>query len=153
MSSTRSLTSTGSGTLDYVRSLLHVSRQDPELARQVTVAPLPSAVRRRIQNRVAYKACFHNAELAIKANKRAGLYVLGYWQHLIPVEHAWVRFGNVYHDPTSEILFDGEPGLFVSVVELELSQVEEIRRAIGTRDSLDMYGYFKWLSKERREAA
>ncbi|WP_224962654.1 hypothetical protein [Geomonas subterranea] len=152
MSSVRGFTSTGSGTLDYVRSLLHVSRQDPELARQVTVAPLPSPVRRRIRNLVAYKACFRNAELAIRTNK-GGLYVLGYWQHLIPVEHAWVRFGDVYHDPTSEILFNGKPGLFVSVVELELSQVEEIQRAIGTRDSLDLYGYFKWLGRERREAA
>lgn len=142
---------TGNGMMGYVRQILTLSGQDPAAAREVLVAPLPSPIRRRIQRRVAYKACYHNAELVIRANK-GGRYVLGYWQHLIPVEHAWVRFGDTYHDPTSEILFNGV-GLFVSVVELELPQVQEIRQAIGARDSLDLYGYCRWLSMERRKAA
>lgn len=152
MSSLDGSTATGNGTVGFVRHILTISGQDPATAREVHVAPLPSSIRRRIQNRVAYKACYHNAELAIRANK-GGRYVLGYWQHLIPVEHAWVCFGGNYHDPTSEILFEGEEGVFVAVVELELPQVQEIRRAIGTRDHLDLCGYFRWLAIQQRKAA
>lgn len=151
MPSVHGRTATDSGTLDYVRCVLGASRQDADLAREVAVTPLPSSIRRRIRNRVVHKACFHNAELAIRANK-GGLYVLGFWQHLIPVEHAWVRFGDTYHDPTSEILFNGE-GLFISVVELELQQVHEIRQSIMTRDHLDLYGYYRWLALQQRNAA
>ena len=48
------------------------------------------------------KMCFDNCfQLAINLNVT---YVLGIYHNIIPIEHAWLKVGDIYIDPTLEIV-------------------------------------------------
>ena len=50
---------------------------------------------------IELKACFNNSA-SIVLSKPDAAYCIGFANGIIPVEHAWVKIGDTYYDPTWE---------------------------------------------------
>lgn len=93
------------------------------------------------------KQCFNNAYLALNDNN--DLYVLGYYMmdlstQQIPIEHAWIKRGNVYYDVTLE---PRDNDAYVSLVELTLDQVVEFADDKG--HAPDLYAMNRFIGSKK----
>lgn len=112
-----------------MRASLALRGADPDEAREVNVRPLPRDLREYLDGRVFLKACYHNTWEAMKKLRSAeARYVLGYWHHIIPVEHCFLKIGDTYHDPTAELLFGDEETRHFATIELTAAEVKECMR-------------------------
>lgn len=123
----------GDEVLDFVRLDFAIRGLNTNLVKEVTIQPLPLSLTDHLQERVAFKACYANTFEALKKLKGNGCkYVLGYWHHIIPVEHCFLRIGDRYHDPTGEILFsDGEDRRYFAAFEMNYVEVRQHLRDRG----------------------
>ena len=65
--------------------------------------------------------CFDNCfQLAMHLN---ATYVLGIYHHLIPIEHAWLKVGDTYIDPTLEVVTGEVKGTYLSLVEVRATEL------------------------------
>ena len=70
----------------------------------------------------------------------------------IPIEHAFVKIGNKYIDPTFELALKEDPRdcLYVSLVELDRAEISLLQAETGHYG--DLYGY-KWAKEHFPELA
>ena len=97
----------------------------------------------KMDNRIRLKECFNNSfHLATELN---GKYCVGYAAGIIPVEHAWIRVGDKYYDPTWQ-KFSQIGDVYVLMAELSLDQVLEYTLLNDNRPpdlyALQRHGYF-----------
>lgn len=111
--------------LNFVRLNLALAGSDPDQVKEVAVKPLPSDLKRKLEFKVFAKACYQNTYESLKAIKGAGTYVLGYWHHILPVEHCFLKIGDDYYDPTGEIIFgDEEERRYFAAFEMSYEDVK-----------------------------
>ncbi|WP_413702152.1 hypothetical protein ACLKMH_12065 [Psychromonas sp. KJ10-10] len=86
--------------------------------------------------------CFANAMKALHSKQNVDKYVLG-WLYFTsktessPVEHAWVKIGDEYHDPTP---IDNKEKLklrYSPVFELDKKEVKEVIDSLLTSEELE----------------
>jgi len=143
---------TGDDILDCVRLSVALGYGNPDDVKEVSVVLMEPSLRRRIMYDVYPKACYHNTWEAMDALRRRDdvRYVLGYWHSVIPVEHCFLKVGDIYHDPTGEFLFPDDKHRYFSLLELSRSEVMEIkkfmRRRFRSNDHIGICEYRRWLA-------
>lgn len=86
------------------------------------------------KNHLEFKMCYNNAYQCLADAILNGYatddikYVLGAAVHYIPVDHAWVRIGDTYYDPTWET-FDTLGHYYFPVHELSPGQIHRLVEA------------------------
>lgn len=71
---------------------------------RVFVSDIQHKVMRQLSSFLELGKCYANAELASDFFKKSKI-VIGYWYIDKPVEHAWLRHGTTYFDPTYQHFF------------------------------------------------
>lgn len=97
------------------------------------------------------KMCYNNASILVSliASRFCGKirYVEGfaYAAGILPIEHAFVKVGDKYIDPTFELALhkDVRTETYVSCIELDLHTMSKYLIETGTYGSLYEYDYFK----------
>ena len=119
----------GDDVLDFVRLSVVMMRQNPDLIKEVTVEPCEDWLIEALKDKVYLKGCYHNTWEAMQ--KVGGIknsrYVLGYWCHIIPVEHCFLKYDGKYYDPTALLFRDISPLRYFSMFELSMAEVKEAR--------------------------
>lgn len=94
---------------------------NPTFLNEVNVVAMDDQQREIAREIVQPKRCFDNCfRLAMHLDVT---YVLGVYHHLIPIEHAWLKVGDVYIDPTLEMVTDELKGTYLSLVEVRASEL------------------------------
>jgi len=136
--------------LPLVRQILGLSRLDPDLAVPCEYSPMGEKMPAVLRERMQAKACFNNAFHAA-AHFPDARYVLGYWLHVVaPLEHAWVRVGDAYHDPTYEFVLSKMghgPGEHYAVVEMTVGEVLRVMADLKIKYPPTMLEYVMWKRK------
>lgn len=118
----------------FVRQILAMARipVDPP---SVQLSPLPLKIAKKVRRLVKPKSCYNNSFHTLSAMLGAGMsdcsYILGYWTPSIPIEHAWVRCGDQWFDPTRELLLDSTNEIYKNseyfpLIELDMGELLEI---------------------------
>ena len=136
---------TGDPTKDGMLQFLAMHHYPLDNTKWVDVAPCTPEIRAH-EKRVRMKECFNNCWHLCSMIPGAK-YVLGYTASFIPIEHAWIKIGETYYDPTLELLHNRTGDAYL--VYLELSMKELIKYTTKNANCppalWDMYrmGYFK----------
>ncbi|HBC3404766.1 TPA: hypothetical protein KDZ97_003637 [Vibrio parahaemolyticus] len=94
----------------------------------VSVQPMNEQQREIAQEVVLPKRCFDNSiQLAMHLD---ATYVLGVYQSIIPIEHAWLKVGDTYIDPTLETVIGDVSGEYLSLMEVKASELMDLVEAI-----------------------
>lgn len=141
----------GDDTLDYVRLNVVMMRQEPDLVREVKVEPCTPRLAKYIEGKIALKACYHNTYEAMKWLKRDDAhYVLGFWCHIIPIEHCFLKYDNKYYDPTALLFDDNSQTRYFSLYELTMAEVMATRKFMKQKfDFNDHIGAYEWIRMQR----
>jgi hypothetical protein len=106
------------------------------------------------------KQCYRNAAELVFLMERADWlfpepvrYIEGYAYYLFPIEHAFVKYGDRYIDPTFERAchLDVRKELYASLIELEPDMLRRYLLETGHYGNLYQYDY--WLKHEPIRAA
>ncbi len=102
--------------------------------KEINIQNMPEQLRSIAEPIVKPKRCFDNSfKLATSLN---ATYVLGIYCKTIPIEHAWLKIGDNYYDPTLEIVVNDTAGKYLSLVELSeaelISTIVEIDEVADT---------------------
>lgn len=96
---------------------------NPDFLKEVDVVPMTVEQLAVAKDIVQPQQCFDNCfELAASLN---ATYVLGVYCGLIPIEHAFIKVGDKYYDPTLEIVTGNLEGQYFSFLEIPLSELVE----------------------------
>jgi hypothetical protein len=119
---------------------------DLDNASPVRVKPMPSVLRKLARTIVKPRACFYNsATIMLNACKRDMKYVIGYAAAPIATEHAWIKVGDTYYDPTwelNDLPFGKE---YLPLYELDMGEMISTMNAMDTLEppcALSLY-YFR----------
>jgi hypothetical protein len=139
----------GDDILDFVRLSVVMMRQDPDLIREVTVDPCPDDLVTALQDKIALKACYHNTWEAMQVMRRHDphcRYVLGYWCHIIPVEHCFLKYNNKYYDPTALLFNDNSQVRYFSMFKLSMDELRDARRFMRRKFNInDHISAWEWM--------
>lgn len=95
---------------------------NPNKLSEVTVDSMNETLASIASKTVKQNRCYDNClQLAMRLDAS---YVLGIVHHLIPIQHAWLKIGNVYYDPTLEVVLDTVPeGKYFALLEMPADEL------------------------------
>lgn len=97
----------------------------------VDVESMPSDIRKVANGLVTQRACFYNAAMMVSVLRRGDMkYVIGYASSPVPFEHAWIRVGELYYDPTWEIYDQAFGSEYLSLCEMGWEELEKTMTAM-----------------------
>ena len=146
----------GDDILDFVRLNVVMMRENPDLVREVTVEPCEDYLVKSLDGKIALKACYHNTweaiQLLTKYKFKDVRYVLGYWCHIIPVEHCFLKYNNNYYDPTALLFDDNSQTRYFSLYELDITEVMATRKFMKRQYNINNHiGAYEWLRMNKME--
>ncbi len=147
------LSNTGETSGDCATLRLSIGGLEPDLiGEKICMSPLPPLLATIIKRKMAFQACFQNAMRALEIVPTAK-YCLGFWHGAFPIEHAWIRIADLYHDPSYETLLGPrgiESHVYYPVAELSYEDVCEIDSAlqINGQHHIGVNDYLRWRSGE-----
>ena len=145
----------GDEVLDYVRLSVVMMRQNPDLIREVTIEPFPENLKTLLQDKIAIKACYHNTwetMIRVRQDDPDCRYVLGYWCHIIPVGHCFLKYNNKYYDPTALLFNNNSETRYFSMFELSRNEVLEARRFMKNKfNRNDHISSWEWMRMGREK--
>ena len=105
----------------------------------VDVESMPLEIRELAHKLVKPKACFYNAAMMLSVMRRNDVkYVVGYVSAPVPFEHAWIRVGESYYDPTWEILNKSFGSEYLPLIEMWWEELDKVMNCMGTDEPPDL---------------
>lgn len=127
---------------------------DKDNAVLVEVKSMPSDIRKIAEGLVERRACFYNSAMMVSVMFRSDMkYVVGYASAPIPFEHAWIRVGELYYDPTWEICNKSLGSGYLSLCEMSLEELEKIMHAMKTDIPPDLVAMRRFRRMNRSKNA
>lgn len=114
---------------------------------KIDISSLSVNILNKIRNYIEPGKCYHNAEVACRFIDGAK-YVFGYWCLDKPIEHAWIRQGNRYFDPTYQVVYNKaevKPKAYYPVAELSLPELSKLKKHVPHKEQPDLRTYFSLL--------
>jgi hypothetical protein len=112
---------------------------DMDNATLVDVESMPFKIREIAKVLVMPKACFYNAAIMLSVMHRIDMkYVIGYASAPVPFEHAWIKVGGSYYDPTWEIFDKPFGSEYLSLSEMGLEELDKTMTAMKTDEPPDL---------------
>jgi len=145
----------GDDTLNFVRLSVAMMRQDPDLVKEVTIEPLESNFVEYLMNKIMPRACYHNVFEAIKYLYSCYdvKYVLGYWCHIIPVEHCFLKYDGKYYDPTALLFKDNSQVRYFSLFELNYAELVSAQHYMKKKSKInDHITMYEWIRFEKENS-
>jgi len=123
----------GGSTVSYLREMSYPFDLDD--VSPVRVKPMASVVRKLAKRIVQQKACYYNAATMMFSACRPDMkYVIGYASAPIPTDHAWLKVGDTYYDPTWELCLSQLGKEYLPIYELDM---EDLVKVMNTMDTLE----------------
>lgn len=94
------------------------------------------------------KACFSNIGRGVFSIQDA-MYVLGFGFACVPIEHAWIKIGYKYYDPTWEAHTE-KATTYISAIELYPSEVARVGETSGYYPDVCELARLGMLKKKER---
>jgi hypothetical protein len=102
-------------------------------------------IRERAMKIVQPKACYCNvAKMVLHYCRRHIRYVVGYASAQVPFDHAWIKVGDKYYDPTWELYGSQLGEEYLPLYEMSFGELVKTMSAMDTLEppsALDLY-YF-----------
>ncbi|MDH3998729.1 MAG: hypothetical protein OET90_07800 [Desulfuromonadales bacterium] len=112
---------------------------DMDNAVLVDVESMPPEIRELAEKMVLPKACFYNEAMMLSVMHRSDMkYVIGYASAPVPFEHAWIRVGGSYLDPTWEMFGKQFGSEYLSLCEMGCKELDETMAAMKTDEPPDL---------------
>ena len=114
---------------------------------RISVSDIPASIFNKLHAYIEPNKCYYNAEIACRMIKESK-YIFGYWNLDSPVEHAWIKIGEDYFDPTYQIMEDKTYFNLMGyypVAELDLSALLKLKTNTHQGEQPDLKTYFSSL--------
>lgn len=122
-----------------------------ENASSVAVETMPSGLREDARKIVQPKACYCNAfRMVLNSYRNNFRYVIGYASASVIFDHAWIKVGDKYYDPTWELYGSQIGDEYLPLYELSLGELISTMNEMDTREppcALSLY-YFRSRSSQ-----
>lgn len=128
----------------------------PEDVRPVDIQPLPQSHKQRYSFDAEKQACYYNALSYCLRHRGDCRYVLGYYVNRdigIPLEHAFVKVGGHYHDPTCQFVDGMGLDQYEDFKIIELTLAEALDCAQWAGDAKLPPTLFEAINWQRRKAS
>ena len=114
---------------------------------KISISDMPASVFDKLHTYIELNKCYYNAEIACRVI-RGAKYVFGFWNLDSPVEHAWIKIGEDYFDPTYQVMEDKTYFNLMGyypVAELELPALLKLKANTPQGEQPDLKTYFSSL--------